>query len=29
MKSNVAVLGASNNSERYSFKAVKMLAENA
>lgn len=29
MGSNVAVLGASNNPERYSYKAVKMLAEKA
>jgi len=27
MKDNVAVLGASNNPERYAYKAVKMLAE--
>ena len=27
MKCNVAVLGASNNPERYSYKAVKMLSE--
>jgi hypothetical protein len=29
MKYNVAVLGASSNPERYSFKAVQMLAEHA